>query len=212
MWLLLKLLVCLSLSHTQSELLPPDILQKIEHNILSFRLAKEGGVNVNEFDHFEVNDPQLSKFFLGPDEMLLLNVSKFPQLTFPDTSFKLFIIENPYRSKTIGDTTIKMTTSPHGNNNHLDQFLVAYSHLANEVKYLGGEFYKSMISSDFDFKKGSIIQLLKLKYFNYKLRDIKYLKKKKGHFLFQGYSESIKRDITFLVDKKFRDNITLVFE
>lgn len=212
MWFEIKIIVCFLLGNIQSEPLPSDVVKSIEHNILSYRLVKEGYLGVNEFDHFDVDDPEFSRYFLKSGSNLLLTISKCMDPIYPDPDFETFLIENPRKSIIAGDSLIQMVSTMDGYEEYLDHFLIAYNSTSKEIKYLGGRFYKSQISMAFGSDNESIIEMLKLKYFNYKLINMKCSRRKKKYQFFKGYSENINRSVVFKVDRMYRDNIEVVFE
>ncbi len=146
--------------------LPDSILTEIQNNIIVFRIKNFNYFGVSKYQTIEVVKPRFSQYLLGPRERLVLSYEKRDDLTYPKNGYEIFLVYNPGHSRQEGDT-ITSTTAYDFNLKMSSKFLIAYKTANKEIKYLGGEFYKSIIGPDFPSAQDSIPAILKLKYFHY---------------------------------------------
>ncbi len=133
---------------------------------------------------------------------LVLYISQDTTLQYPDKNFKLYRVENPgFSFKMPDDKVIKQ------NNFHTfladRNYLVAYNPKSENLKFISGNMFLSPIENDFSIKSddpGSFYNYLVFRYYNFKLKDLKFYKKKKKNYLYKAYSESIGEEVLITVN------------
>ncbi|AXY74124.1 hypothetical protein D3H65_09125 [Paraflavitalea soli] len=77
-------------------------------------------------------------------------------------------------------------------------FLIGLNQVTKEIKYISGQFFISAISDDFRVSIKdplSFLEYLKFREYRYQVKDIKFIKKKKKSFFYEGYSNSLGQKI-----------------
>lgn len=83
----------------------------------------------------------------------------------------------------------------------------------NDLIYLGGNFFETSIANEYDLSSKNIQSynsFLQLKLYHYNLQSIKYIRKNKTDFIFEGFSNSISRNIIIRVNRINPDEIYIV--
>lgn len=87
-----------------------------------------------------------------------------------------------------------------------EDYLIAFDNNTKSLKFLSGNFFKNKISEDFNLnmeKPDSFIEYILINYFNYGLKGVNFLKKRKGLLLFSALTRDEKKVIIQIDSKDF---------
>jgi hypothetical protein len=152
------------------------------------------------------------KYFFNefwPDEKNRLEIDvESPVLTYPIPHYQLYRIINKF--KFYSDSLIHFRNM---HSFHFDEnYLIAVDSNTGTIKFLSGNFFLSPIASDFNLIKNSpasFLEYLKIRFFNIKPINIKFIKKKGGAMLFSAHSSIVDQEVILLIDEKDFENTSL---
>ena len=189
--------------------LPKTVMTELENNIITYRLVKTADIGVNDFDLIIYNQPVFSKYLLRGDQRLALSVSRYKDYKYPVEGYDLFLVKNPRKSIIIGDSIVSSNFT-HDASPCFCDFLIAYNFENQDIKYIGGEFFKTGIMLDFANVAEPVNEMLKLKYFQYNLESIKLKRNSKKFYIYEAFSNAIKAKVTFKIKKPYTDFIEII--
>jgi hypothetical protein len=87
--------------------------------------------------------------------------------------------------------------------------LIAVDESSNVI-FIGGNFFRTSISDNFNISEKnpkSFFPFLRLKYFNYGLENIKFIKKRNHHLNFEAFSGVLQKHVKISVNCQNRDDV-----
>jgi len=169
-----------------------DIKNEVTKNILAFHirysLDSELGVNSGNIISLRYLNTLIP---LGESEMELY-IYKDSSLLYPVEGYILYRVENPGFKFNTQNGSIKLDNFHSFLSDKV--YLLAYKETTNEIKYISGNMFLSKIAEDFQLSietPKSFYRYLVLKYFNYGLKDVSFVRKSKDSYIFKAFSETI---------------------
>ncbi|MBK8503928.1 MAG: hypothetical protein IPL46_18005 [Saprospiraceae bacterium] len=194
---------------TSQNILSDSILNEIQNNIIIFRIRNSAFLSISKYGTIDAIRPLFSKHLLDPKEKLLLTYEIKDDLKYPQNGYDIFIVSNPGHS-IISGNVVQTTSALDFNLKLSEKFLIAYNAIERDIKYLGGEFYKSIICPDFPQGLDSIPFILQLKYFHYDLTEITLKHTRSTKYIYSAFSKSLEKRLRFKIDREYLDYIELV--
>lgn len=199
-----------ALTTANAQVLDNQVESVIVKNIVSFhfRYALEYDLNLNSAGML-LSDDKLFFTELWPtkESTLKIEVSE-TNLTYPNLNYKIYsILKKGFRIGNDSISTFRVLSSLAAD----DCYLVAYYKEKSKIKFLSGNFFKSLISGDFDLtiqRPESFYDYLKIRFYNFRCTDIKFKYIKKDKVYFSAYSQSLKEDVLLMVGKENFDLVS----
>ena len=199
------LMICpIMLLGQETDDLSPKLLRDLENSMTAYRF------------HFGIYPSQcsfepLSQLrMLGEGEHYDIEIYPNTDFSYPGEDIELLsIYVNSYLSKPEPGFTRKIIYS-HGYRRK-NQILIGVSKSAPEkLLFISGAIFKNCIQQDFDLnveKPDSFKLFIKLKLFNYDVKDIKFVKKNKKNIFFEAISKNFIEKIIIKIDRNNFDYI-----
>lgn len=178
-----------------------DIKNRIAKNILAYHirygLDAEIGVKSNQLRSINY----LNKLVPFCDYELELYLTEDTVMLYPIDGYKIYNVENPGFTFSSPKEKIKI------NNFHsfmADRlYLIAYNKAMDDLKFISGNMFLSPVSVDFNVsseKPDSLLKYLNYRYYNYKLKEISYLKKKRNVIFYKAFSKTLNEELFITVN------------
>jgi hypothetical protein len=193
-----------------AQVLNKSVENAIVKNIVSyhFRYALEFDLNLSS-DGILLSDNKMFFTELWPtnENVLKISISE-SDLYYPKSNYKIYsIFKRGFQIGNDSVSTYRILSSFSAD----DKYLIAYDEESDRIKFLSGNFFKSLISGDFDLalqRPDSFYDYLKIRSYNLECKDIKFKQFKKNEVYFSAYSESLKENVLLIVGKKDFDSVS----
>lgn len=129
-------------------------------------------------------------------------------IPYPDSSIRLYTLFKKY-DRFVCDSITIAPVYPYF---HPDRYFLIGIDNQNEIKFISGNFYLSRIKNSFNLDVNNpttFYKYLKLKAFQYRVKDIEFVKSKKKQLIFSGYSSELEGFINLTINKSDLDNVII---
>lgn len=186
-----------------------EMRNEVGKNILIFRIKTSSFFdNVQNGITDEIN-PAFLTLLPDHDYRLKLSFSKIDSMKYPLGQYDVYGIENS--NYTYSSDSFEITRQYYDRGQCCSKyFLVAYDSKIGRVKYISGDFYKSVIAQDFslnDNDPASFSQYIAFRLFNLGVYDLKFDQKTKYSLEYIGYSKELRSRIKIKIDRSDYEKI-----
>lgn len=176
---------------------------QVEKNILIFRIKTSSFFSNVRNEITDQRNPDFLTLLPSEDYYLKLGFSKIDSMEYPLNQYDLYGIRN--WNYTYTNDSIEITRQYFDKGSCCDKyFLIAYDPNSGSIKYISGDFYKSMIAHDFPLSEdhpASFCRYIIFKLFNLNVNKVKFDRKSKSTLDFIGYSNELRSRIKIRVDR-----------
>lgn len=177
---------------------------KVAKNILAYHIRNGLDTEIGVDDGLMKKEDYIYRLVPMQDHELELYITRDTSVTYPVSKYDLYKIEKSGFSFKVSNDLSISTNMFHSFLADI-YYLVAYNNVDKQLKYISGNMFLSPIADDFNLdvnQPNSFKSYLLLRYYNYKLTNLSFLKKKKGSFIFTAYSNQVRAKVKIFVDSK----------
>ena len=197
---------CIGNNNLSDLIILKNIEEDILINILIYRIRHAIHVN-NKFDGNFLKDNGNFNDIKNYFECKLKFEIKKADIEYPDTTITLYSIYKKGDNYDCGSVIIQPSWSFF---DYDDYFLVGVSKNGFVKYFISGNFHQHKIKHDFslNFKKPeSFYNYIKIKAFQFQIKDLEFIKKQGEELIFKAYSEVMKETIHVIIEKNNLDII-----
>jgi hypothetical protein len=208
-FLILIIFSTYSIAQNAEFLLTSKIKKRIEKNILVGRIIE----NIKKGDFYK---GKTDEFILDNNWELDLEYNLVSDINFPNKEYVFYSIRNNNYNLINRKTGQSLTKAYYDTNPNIleNEFLIGINKKdSHYIYFISGILVKSEISHEFKLelkKPETFFNFLKIKLNNYKLSDLKFLKKRKGELIFESFSNTLNKKMKIKLDAKKFDKIEIM--
>ncbi|WP_316812831.1 hypothetical protein [Pedobacter heparinus] len=180
-----------------------DLKNLVIKNILSyqFRYALDYKLFIEHKDLLQGERLFFNEFWSDSTKKLKIDMFK-SELAYPVKGYTIYrFFKKGYRFKVDSNTESYSPSSADFD----EDYLVAYNERTKSIKFISGNFFKSKIADDFKLDLNNPLTFsdyLKLKYYNTKCTQFKFISEKAGILYFYGTGGVNNQELSFIVDAR----------
>lgn len=188
-----------------------EMKNEVEKNILIFRIRNSSYFDNIQNEITDEKEPDFLNLIPNIGYRLKLSFSRLDSMKYPLDRYTMYSITN-WNYTYVSDSN-EITKQYFDRSICCNKyFLVAYDNNSGRVKYVSGQFYKSMISQDFSLNQNdpnSFCQYVTFRLFNLGVSEVKFERKLKSTLVYTGYSSELQSRIKIKVDKSNFEKIQI---
>lgn len=184
------------------------IEEKVLKNILIYRLTKTSVVENSVNGNFLKDNTYFWNLIPDIGFRMKLNI-KEEDILYPDSTYQLFSIYKKH--DTFTNDEINFDLDFPFNLQFDNNFLVALNR-SGEMKFISGNFYNTKIMGDFNINDSlSLLTFIKLKTYQYQLKDFSIVKRNKKKVVFKAKSPETNSTVDIIALIKDMDNLHIIW-